>query len=235
VFGRYERGFSYTDPEIYLRIDDTGTLPEYRRESGGLVIKKYLAAEYDTIHVHPVEPVNLPQEITHYLEIAFPPIVLSPATNKKIYLTFPVEIGVFFERHKEMNLLDVFSLVPAKFSLYGLPSTGIITRWYQSGIFSDIPKTDIHREGVLELTLINSSAATVEVSRAVFDSYGMQLFYGNRVSMTATMEIISPLIASTTFAGIPPDGCPNRSTDLYAARKFAVGPRKSFFMESGMA
>jgi len=235
VFGQYERGFSYTDPEINIRIDDTGTLPEYQRECGESVIKKYLAAGYDAIHVHPVEPVNLPQEITHYLEISFPPIVLPPAANKKIYLTFPVEIGVFFEQHKEMNLLDIFSLVPTKFSLYGLPSTGIITRWYQSGIFSDIPKTDMHREGVLELTLINFSAATADVSRAVFDSYGMQLFYGDRVSMTATMEIVSPLIASTTFTGIPPEGCPNRSIDLYTARKFAIGPQKSFFMESGMS
>ena len=235
VFGRYDRGFSYSDPEVNLRIDETTTLPEYRRECGGTVVTKHLAADYDAIHIHPVEPVNLPQEITHYLEISFPAIVLPPAAKKKFYVTFPVEIGVFFEMKKEMNILDIFSLVPTKFSLYGLPSTGIITRWYRSGIFSDVPATDLHREGVLELTLKNSSAITAEVSRAVFDSYGMQLFYGDRVSMTATMEIMSPLIASTTFTGIPPDGCPNRSIDLYTARKFAIGPRKSFFMESGMA
>jgi uncharacterized protein len=235
VFGRYDRGFSYTDPEINLRIDDSSAIPEYRRECGGGVVKKHLAADYDAIHIHPVEPVNLPQEITHHLEISFPPIVIPPAAKKKFYVTFPVEIGVFFEIRGEMNLLDVFSLVPTKFSLYGLPGTGIITRWYRSSIFSDIPVTDLHREGVMELTLANNSSATAEVSRAVFDSYGMQLFYGDRVGMTAAMEIISPLIATTTFAALPPHGCPHRSIDLYAVRRFAIGPRKSFFMESGMA
>jgi hypothetical protein len=235
VFGRYDRGFSYTDPDVHLRIDERSALPEYRRECGGTVVKKHLAAAYDAIHIHPVEPVNLPQEITHHLEISFPPIVIPSAAKKKFYVTFPVEIGVFFEIRGEMNILDIFSLVPTKFSLYGLPGTGIITRWYRSGIFGDIPNTDLHREGVLELTLINNSATTAEISRAVFDSYGMQMFYGDRVGMTATMEIISPLIASTTFAALAPGGCPHRSIDLYAARKFAIGPRKSFFMESGMA
>jgi len=234
VFGRYERGFSYSDPEVNLRIDDTTTLPEYRRECGGTVVAKHLAADYDAIHIHPVEPVNLPEEITHHLEISFPPIVLPPTAKKKIFLTFPVEIGVFFEIRGEMSLLDIFSLVPTKFSLYGLPGTGIITRWYRSGIFSDIPATDLHREGVLELTLINSSSTTVDISRAVFDCYGMQMFYGDRVGMTATMEIVSPVIASTTFTALPPKGCPNRSIDLYAARRFAIDPRNSFFMESGM-
>ena len=235
MYGRYDRAFSITEEKISLRIDSGSSLPEYVRECGGTRTGKHLASEYDAIHIHPVEPVNLPQEITHYLEISFPPIVIPPAAKKKFYVTFPVEIGVFFEMKNEMNILDIFSLVPTKFSLYGLPSTGVITRWYRSGIFSDIPATDLHREGVLELTLINSSATTADVSRAVFDSYGMQIFYGDRVSMTATMEIMSPLIASTTFTGLPPDGCPNRSIDLYAARKFAIGPRKSFFMESGMA
>ena len=235
VYGRYDRAFSITEEKISLRIDSGSSLPEYVRECGGNRTGKHLASEYDAIHIHPVEPVNLPQEITHYLEIVFPTIVLPPAKQKRIFLKFPVEIGVFFEIRGEMNVLDIFSLIPTKFSLYGSPSRGVITRWYRSEIFSEIPATDMYREGVLELTLANHCNTTVDVSRAVFDSYHMNLFYGTRVGMTATMEVISPVIALTTFATTPPEGCPNRSIDLYTARKFTVGTFKGFLMEAGMS
>ncbi|MCX6689087.1 MAG: DUF432 domain-containing protein [Methanoregula sp.] len=235
MFGRYERDLVYADPEVNLRIDQAGTIPVYIRECNGTRIEKYLGTDYDAIHICPVEPVNLPQEITHHLEIAFPTLVLPPAAQKTIYLKFPVEIGVFFEFRHEMSVLDIFSLVPTKFSLYGPPSNGVITRWYQSALFHKIPETELHREGALELSLVNHCTETVEVTRAVFDSHHMNLFYGDRVGMTGTMEILSPLIALTTFAPTAPAGCPNKSIDLYTSRKFAVGPGKGYMMESGMA
>jgi uncharacterized protein len=235
VYGRYERDLVYVDPDVNLRIERADTIPVYVRECKGARIEKYLAADYDAVYVCPVEPVNLPQEITHHLEIAFPTIVLPPAAKKIIYLKFPVEIGVFFEIRREMSVLDIFSLVPTKFSLYGLPGMGVITRWYRSDIFPGIPVTDPHREGVLELSLVNRCTTTVEISRAVFDSYHMNLFYGERVGMTATMEVLSPVIALTTFAPVVSAACPNSSIDLYTSRKFAVGPGKGYMMESGMA
>jgi hypothetical protein len=235
VFGRYERDLAYADPDVNLRIERADTIPVYVRECKGARIEKYLAADCDAIHICPVEPVNLPQENTHHLEIAFPIIVLPPSAQKTIFLKFPVEIGVFFEIRREMSILDIFSFVPTKFSLYGLPGNGVITRWYRSDIFPGIPATDLHREGVLELSLVNHCTTTVEISRAVFDSHHMNVFYGEQVGMTATMEVLSPVIAITTFASTPPAGCPNRSIDLYTSRKFAVGPGKGYMMESGMA
>ncbi len=95
------------------------------------------------------------------------------------------------------------------------------------------PPTDPRREGVLELTIKNSSTRPADVSRAIFDSYSMCLFYGDRVRMTATMEIISPVIASTQFVTAGPKDCPYRSTDLYEGSAFSVNTRKVFIMESG--
>ncbi len=234
MFGRYERDFEYSDADVKLRIDRSGTIPVYTRDCNGAHVEKYLTGDYHTIHICPVEPVNLPEEITHHLEIAFPEIVLPPEVKQTIYLKFPVEIGVFFEIHQEMGVLDILSLVPTRFSLYGRPDAGVITRWYQSDLYSCVPATDLHREGVLELALVNHCATTVEISRAVFDSHHMTIFYGEHVGMTATMEVWSPVIAQTIFATTPPPGCPNRSIDLYTSRKFPVGPMKGYMMESGM-
>jgi hypothetical protein len=144
-----------------------------------------------------------------------------------------VEIGVFLESGGKTDPLDVFSLAPLKFSLYGSPSSGVITRWYESDLSTGIPVTDLRREGVMSLHIKNSAAETTTVSRAVFDSTGMCLFYGDRVAMTATMEILSPSIALTTFSDTAPADCPNRAIDLYRIRGFSITKRKGYFMEAG--
>jgi hypothetical protein len=160
-------------------------------------------------------------------------LLISPGAEQTVYLKFPVENGVFLESGGETDPLDVFSLAPVKFCLYGSPSSGVITRWYESDLYTDIPVTDLRREGVMSLHIKNSSTETTTVSRAVFDSSSMSLFYGDRVAMTATMEILSPLIAHTTFSDTAPADCPNRAIDLYLARGFSITNRKGYFMEAG--
>jgi len=51
--------------------------------------------------------------------------------------------------------------------------------------------------------------------------------------MTALMEILSPLIAHTTFSDTAPMDCPNRAIDLFLARGFSITNRKGYFMEAG--
>ena len=234
MFGRYETPFSFRAPDLFIGLQDSGPSQLYVRECRGTRVEKILAQKNNTLIINPVEPVNLPEEITHYLEIAFCPVVLPAGAQMKIFLTFPVEIGVFIENDGIVSVLDIFSLTSARYSLYGIPSTGLITRWYSSEVHHTIPATDPLKEGVLCLTLNNRSSSAAEVARIVLESYGMCLFYGDRVGMTATMDIRSPALAETTFAAVSSPGCENRSIDLYAARKYVVVPRKTFMMESGM-
>jgi uncharacterized protein len=225
--------FSYADPDIRIQLTDNAGLINYERDCAGKKESRHLGRTFSAIHINPVEPVNLPETLTHFLEISFPPLLISPGAEQAVYLKFPVEIGVFLESGGKPEPLDVFSLAPVKFSLYGSPSSGVITRWYQSDLSTDIPVTDPRREGVMTLQIKNSGTETATVSRAVFDSASMCLFYGSRVAMTATMEILSPLIAHTTFSDSAPEDCPNRAIDLYLARGFSITNRKGYFMEAG--
>jgi len=233
VFGRYELGFSYADPEIRIQLTDNEGRVKYERECAGKTESRYLGRTFSAIHVHPVEPVNLPEALTNFLELSFPPLLLSPGSSQIIYLKFPVETGVFLESGEKRDLLDIFSLAPVKFSLYGSPSSGVITRWYYSDLYMDIPVTDKRREGVMTLLLKNSGTETATISRAVFDGASMCIFYGERVAMTATMEIHSPSIAHTTFSDTAPADCPNRAIDLYLSRAFSITTGKGYFMEAG--
>jgi uncharacterized protein len=226
-------GLSYEDADIRIRLTDTDNLVKYERDCAGNKESRHISHTFSAIHINPVEPVNLPETLTHFLEISFPPLLLSPGAEHDVYLKFPVEIGVFLEYGDTRDLLDIFSLVPVKFSLYGSPSSGVITRWYKSDFYMDIPITDPLREGVMSLHIKNSGTETTTISRAVFDSSSMCLFYGSRVAMTATMEILSPLIAHTTFSDAAPADCPNRAIDLYLNRGFSITTRKGYFMEAG--
>jgi hypothetical protein len=225
--------FSYADADIQIQLTDNKKLVNYERDCAGKKESRYLSRTFSAILLHPVEPVNLPEALTHYLEISFPPVLISPGVEQIVYLKFPVEIGVFLESEGKTDPLDVFSLAPVKFSLYGSPSSGVITRWYKSDLYTDIPVTDPRREGVMSLQIKNSGTETMSVSRAVFDSSSMCIFYGSRVAMTAAMEILSPLIAHTTFSDTAPADCPNRAIDLYLARGFSITNGKGFFMVAG--
>jgi uncharacterized protein len=235
VFGYHPGDFSYTEKDLTITIDRSGPVPRYERECIGDRIKKILAVSPEAaITVSPVEPVNLPIEIAHHLEIVFPKIVMQPGQTMAINLKFPVEIGVFLQSGTDTSVIDIFSLNPSKYSLYGKPVTGLITRYYESDIYTVPPETDPHREGVMNLTLTNRYAGAVEVSRAVFECHAMKLFYGSRVGMNAMMEIISSAIAITSFEETPPPECPTRGIDLYSSRKLPIIPEQGFYMESGV-
>lgn len=232
VFGLHPGDFSFTEKDLTITIDRSGPSPRYERECTGNRIRKILAISPEAaIIISPVEPVNLPVEIAHHLEIVFPRIVMQPGESMAVNLKFPVEIGVFLQAGMDTSVFDIFSLNPSKYSLYGKPVTGLITRYYESDIYSEPPETDPHHEGVMTLTIANHYTGAVEVSRAVFECHAMKLFYGSHVGMNARMEISSSAIAVTSFEETAPAGCPTRGIDLYSSRKLPIIPERGFYMD----
>ncbi len=119
-------------------------------------------------------------------------------------------------------MLDVFTLNPTKYSLYGTPKAGVITRWHKSDVWSEVPPRDAMREGVLRLTIKNEIDEFVTVSRAVFEGHGMVLYYGDFVGMIAQMTIMSSVVAETTFADIPLVPGMVRAIELLKAKKIPM-------------
>jgi hypothetical protein len=235
VFGRYGADFSYSDKNITISVERTGTPPRYVRACRDERIEKILPTGEGSVIINPVEPVNLPLPITRLLEIAFPATVLLPKSERRVFLTFPVEIGVFLEAGGDLHVLDIFSCTPAKYSLYGLPGTGQITRWHRSEVYEKAPVTDRFFLGVLDLTLKNTSAETIEVSRTVLDSNSMHLSYGEYVSMKAVMEVYSPMIARTSVDEVPSVSGMTPCIELYIARRIPAVHGRGHLMESGVA
>lgn len=234
VYGTY--GFEATigGDQITLTVTRRSGMVEYSRNCAGSMVKKHLASEGGRIIVNPVEPVNLPEEVTRFLELRFEPLLLEPSSRQTVYLTFPVEIGVFVATQEDAHLLDIFSLNRPRYSLYGLPDWGYITRWYQSALHHEIPATDPLREGVLALEIRNDASTWVEVSRAVFDSVGMKIYYHSFVSMWAEMRVINSTVAETNFFDRPLVRGMTRSLEHYTVLKIPGLHREEFLMDAGL-
>ena len=236
MYGAYEYGFQLENDELFVSVEKKGGFLKYSRylKQKEESVEKILASDTGRIIVNPIEPINLPKEVTKYLEIEFEPVVVEPDSHRKIYIKFPIEIGVFATTKKSINILDIFSLNNPKYSLYGPPYSGVICRWYKSEVFPDIPKTDMLKEGVIELHLHNLTGEWVEIKRVVFESYGMKIYYGDFVSMVANMRILSKVVAETSFVNRPIKKGMKESLKLHTARRIPVVEKMGFLMEWGL-
>lgn len=235
VFGVYDYSFQWEDDRVSLGIDKKDSLYVYHRQTRSESIEKILGSRRARIIVNPVEPLNLPQEITRYLEFHFTPIVIPSESEQRIYLTFPVEIGVFLQDRRGFNAIDIFSFAPQKYSLYGSPDEGVITRHVESEVFDRLPAlVDPLATGVMELTIKNSARSWVEVTRAVFDNVSLNIYYGDFVAMKGRMEVYSRTLAETTTLAEPFREGMKAAVQLFTARQIVLAEGQNFLMDLGV-
>ncbi len=236
MFGRFNYPCRYEGKEFSFSIELDGNFFRYRRECRQECVEKIVASASQAVFIHPVEPINLPKEVTRYLEIVFPPVIIEPESKKTVFLTFPVEIGIFVSAKDDYQLLDVFSRCLPKYSLYGLPENGVITRYHESPVSESYGETDPSCEGVLQLDIRNTSRGWVEVSRAVFESYFMPIYFGDLVAMSGEMVIFSKMIAETRIYERPFRQGMELAIPAIKARKLLLVnvEKKEFLMEHGM-
>ena len=234
MFGRYMGTFRREDCGILVETERKGDFLTYRRMCEGRTFERILVSETGEVIVNPVEPVNLPEEVTNFLMVAFSPLIIEPGATQTVYLKFPVEIGVFVESAKDIEVLDVFGLGTQKYTLYGSPANGIIARYCRSAVYPEIPPVECLCDGVMELTIHNAFHEWVEVSQAVFDSTDMKIYYGDFVAVTATMKVVTKILAETDFVDAPLRPEMMKSVELYTARKIPVIDR-GYLMEWGLS
>ncbi|MGI6502728.1 MAG: DUF432 domain-containing protein [Candidatus Methanoculleus thermohydrogenotrophicum] len=234
MFGYYNDTFRYEVGDILVETERIDGLLTYRRRCEGRAFERILVSKTGRLIINPVEPVNLPKDITDFLLVEFSPMFIEPGAIQTVYLKFPVEIGVFLEAAKDIKVLDIFGAGSQKYTLYGPPTNGIIARWYRSAVYSEIPSVERFREGTLELSIQNTTREWVEVSRVVFKSVNMKIYYDDTVAAVTTMKIVSPTMAETNFVDTPLMPGMTRSIELYKARKIPVIER-GYLMEWGFS
>lgn len=230
--------------KIPFRLREKGITIDLKRSEQGLVysrtmgeesVKKVILTNATHLVLNPVEPVNKPKHLTPYLLIDFgSEILVQPKTNRNIILRFPLEIGVFVAGKKKYHLIDIFTLSKQKYTLYGDVRVGDLCRYWRSEIYSSMPKVDPDLEGIIELKILNPTSKWIEINQAVFNAYGMQLFYSKElVSLKATMELKSELVAETEVLGSPLKPGMKQAIELYTSFRAPV-MQKKYVMECGL-
>jgi len=225
MYGTYDIPVSLQSEGISLSIERRDDAVVYRRQLGDEKAEKLLlGGGSGSIVINPVEPLNLPRDLTPYLYLDFQSTVaLGPKTSSTVFVTFPVEIGVFLQERGEVEILDIFTLARQKYTLYGDPRNGLLCRYWSTPVGATAPGAGRLHEGVMELKLANNTGSWVEVNKAVFSGYGMKLYYSDDlVGMKAEMEVTGATTAQTDCRDMPLKKHMMKSLELYTARKLVV-------------
>ncbi len=221
------------DLSIIVSRDEDGVL--YHRVLGDVVVEKQILGATKTLLICPVEPMNLPKALTSSLLVEFQkPLVVEPGYKKRIFVTFPVEIGVFTGGGKMDRPIDIFTFGKPKFTLYGDVKTGSICKYWMSDLNHRMPDVDPAYEGIIDLNISNRGKRWVEVTKAVFNAYGMKMYYDSElVSMKAKMMIQDDDYSETEFSVKPFIDGMRLSKEVYIQSKQPLKGSK-FIMEGGI-
>lgn len=235
MFGAYKVPVQMERDGIYISIKRNPSGLEYSRTCLDEEREKLILSDADDVVLLPVEPVNKPQRLSEHLLIEFGRNVISGSkVTKTIYLTFPVEIGVFVHDSGHYRNIDVMTLSRQKLTLYGDGKGGHICKYWKSKVYHERPKVDPLREGILELEIVDNTMGWERLTRAVFNAYSMKVYFSDKcVSMRARLDLKGEHIAETTFLDSPLDKDQRRAIDMFAPKKLALTNLK-FVMEGGL-
>jgi hypothetical protein len=233
VYGTYKIPLIKDIPGIRISLEKIGKTLIYQRDCQGASQEKTVLSSGAEILVQPVEPLNLPKRICSHLLIDFAStVMIEPDSDSRVFLTFPVEIGIFITKKKKHDLLDIVSLNNQKYTLYGDPNNGIICRYHQSKIHHEIPEVDPFESGVISLRIVNKGSNWVRVNKAVFKAKGMKIYYNtDLVAMKAKMNILDDEAAETEFYNTALVKEMKKSIELFTASRLSVLSTKSVMLE----
>ena len=244
MFGEFTPPWQYGADGLSLSLEMRDGHYQYSRDLAGERVEKSISVGLSRLLVHPVEPFNTAPGMAGHLEVEFPPLILEAGATETIFLTFPIEIGVFAEGLRDTGLLDVFSVVRPKYSLYGTPKGGVITRFARSARHREAPPVDRNREGVIKLSLRNTLSEWATVSRVVLSGAEMHLYVADFAGMVAVLRITGRGVAEVSGVDRALKGGMRRAYDLFTAKRvlqLGAPPRipgvepKGYVMEGGLS
>lgn len=235
MYGYHDIPVQMEKDGICISVGKDGEGMLYKRKCCDEEIEKMILVEKGQILINPVEPQQRPKTLTPYFLIELEkPVLVEPREKKRIYLRFPIEIGVFIIGPEDYRVLDVFTQMKQKFTLYGDVREGAICEHWKSPVSQTVPSINPLKEGVVELFIHNSTPRWTELTQVVFNAFGMKIYYGTSwVSMRANMKVMTPVVAEVECVDSPMYRDMKKSFEMYTARKIKM-PTGKFVMEWGL-
>ncbi len=205
TYGKFNFDYAVNFEGLTLGFEGKNGMYHYKRNIVGWKHDAHIAVQRGAFYLQPIEPLNLPDNVTDFIEIKFREITIEPSGTAVVFLTLPIEIGVFLETgNGNRTLLDIISFCHPKFSLYGAASRGVITRYHESNVYSLPPAVRNYQEGLLRLEIENNTDEWSTVSRVVLYQKGLNLYYDeSSVSACAKMIIQNRDVADVFGVDMP--------------------------------
>lgn len=234
LFGSFNIPNKIESKNIEISIKKEENLLIYSRKSQDENVEKILLQKEGKIIINPVEPLNLPKVITNYFLIELERVVIiEPRNSIEIFITFPIDIGIFISKKENFEIIDIFTLVTKRYTLYGDPQSGVICRYWKSDIYPKKPLKNPIQEGIMKLSITNTTGDWLEIKNIVFNANGMKIYYNNElVSLKAKLKILGKLNGETEFIDSPIEKKMTKSHELFIPKK-GVLIAKKFYMGDG--
>ncbi len=219
--------------ECTLSAETRGGYVVYRNTCGG--VEKILAGKPRLV-VLPIYPVLYPKMFTTYILVMLStPVHLGPEEEVALYIDTPVDVAVyaFQERggperdtamdvlamplkalssmagREEFTIIDVVAPGRVKYTLYGMPETGVLARHHVS---SPGPEPPPARLGTAYIRVVfrNRTREWVTVTRILLDARKLRLWYRRGTweafYSRAVMTVTSRSTASVDYVSERPSG-----------------------------
>lgn len=163
-----------------------------RFENEKLVVEKVIASDRPLVlSIFPVAPLNTPAKYgSHMLLKLITPLVLDPKSHVDAYLTMPIEIGIIRSSEGDVQIIDSFSVGRPKYALYGNPEAGILCRYYETRINSEIPRVTPYSEAVVRAHFHNYTEKINTINRIVFPIESADFYYLKNEAYYSDIEVV---------------------------------------------
>ena len=141
----------------------------------------------------PIRPINYPAKRTSYVYLDLEtPVFLSEGSAATIFVTCPIEIGVFLVHDGRKDSLDWFTCDPtnSRFGLYGTPESGTLCKYAKSAIVESYDDSIPFINGVLEINIQNELNEGYSVSKIVFPISDHSLYYNESKAIIDSISAV---------------------------------------------
>lgn len=178
-----EQTFNFGNNRIIF--GSAGSAFNYRRYEGETLASDSLIVT-DSAETHlgifPNPPIKTPKEVAKNVFIKFKsPVIVDNRSVAVLYSKIPIEIGVYRQRMDEELLIDVFSLSPPRYALYGPPESGVVCRYVEAGAVTEESSLEVkkYEEAKVRIRVKNDINNVIKLTKVIIPMEDVVLEHRN--------------------------------------------------------
>ena len=190
IVNNFEYGVHTVEDKLEFHLPNSHILLErisddkfhYKRINSSDVVEKIISVRTPNLEMEfiPTHPLYTPSYKTDYMFLRLvQPIFVSRNSVTDIFVSIPIENGLFFTGNEIREPFDVFSCEPAysRYALYGDPDQGTLCKYAKVMINTQEDKFDQYIRGRLKITIDNELDTGISLGKIVFPIQDHDIYY----------------------------------------------------------